>query len=122
MSTYVLVHGAWHGGWCWSKVRRVLEAADRNVYSPTLMALGERSHLASPDIGLQTHVQDVLQVLEYEALTDVVLVGLVALEWSSRRWQTELRGDCRGSCIRTPSSREAGSVSSTVPGRTLAGG
>jgi pimeloyl-ACP methyl ester carboxylesterase len=75
MSTYVLVHGAWHGGWCWSKVRRVLEAADRNVHTPTLTGLGERSHLASPDIGLETHVQDVLQVLEYEALTDVVLVG-----------------------------------------------
>src|SRR6266852_8227061 len=75
MPTYVLVHGAWHGGWCWSKVKRALEAADGNVYTPTLTGLGERAHLASPDIGLETHIEDVLQLLEYETLTDVVLVG-----------------------------------------------
>ncbi len=75
MSTYVLVHGAWHGGWCWSKVKRALERADGNVYTPTLTGLGERAHLASPDIGLETHIEDVLRMLEYETLTDVVLVG-----------------------------------------------
>lgn len=75
MSTYVLVHGAWHGGWCWSKVKRLLEKADKDVYTPTLTGLGERSHLLSRDIGLETHVLDVLQVLECEGLTDVVLVG-----------------------------------------------
>lgn len=75
MSTYVLVHGAWHGGWCWSKVRRLLEEAGANVYTPTLTGLGERAHLASPDIGLETHIQDLLGMVEYETLTDVILVG-----------------------------------------------
>ena len=75
MSTYVLVHGAWHGGWCWSKVKRLLERAGGTVYTPTLTDLGERSHLASPDTSLETHVRDVGQVLEYEDLVDVVLVG-----------------------------------------------
>jgi pimeloyl-ACP methyl ester carboxylesterase len=75
MSTYVLVHGAWHGGWCWSKVKHLLERAGHRVYTPTLTGLGERSHLASPDTSLETHVQDVGQVLEYEELADVILVG-----------------------------------------------
>jgi pimeloyl-ACP methyl ester carboxylesterase len=75
MSTYVLVHGAWHGGWCWTKVKHLLADADKCVCTPTLTGLGERSHLLSRDTGLETHVQDVLQVLEYEGLTDVVLVG-----------------------------------------------
>ena len=75
MSTYVLVHGAWHGGWCWKKVRRALEAADAEVYTPTLTGLGERAHLASPNICLETHVEDVLGVLACEDLTDVILVG-----------------------------------------------
>jgi pimeloyl-ACP methyl ester carboxylesterase len=75
MSTYILVHGAWHGGWCWSKVKHLLERADHSVYTPTLTGLGERSHLASPNTSLETHVQDICQVLEYEELADVILVG-----------------------------------------------
>jgi pimeloyl-ACP methyl ester carboxylesterase len=75
VATYVLVHGAWHGGWCWSRVTRALEARGADIYTPTLTGLGERSHLASRDISLETHIQDVLGVLEYEGLSDVVLVG-----------------------------------------------
>ena len=73
--TFVLVHGAWHGGWCWIKVTRLLRDAAHTVYTPTLTGLGERAHLARPEIDLETHVQDVVAVLESEELRNVVLVG-----------------------------------------------
>jgi len=69
------VHGGWHGGWCWRSVAPVLLAADHSVYTPTLTGLGERAHLLAPSVDLQTHVQDIVGVLEYEDLTSVVLVG-----------------------------------------------
>ena len=75
MTTYVLVHGAWHGGWCWSRVARRLRAAGHEVHIPTLTGLGERAHLLTPDVGLDTHVRDVAAVLEYEDLHEVMLVG-----------------------------------------------
>lgn len=75
MASFVLVHGAWHGGWCWVRVARLLRDAAHEVYAPTLTGLGERAHLAHPDIDLQTHVQDVLGVLESEELRHAVLVG-----------------------------------------------
>jgi pimeloyl-ACP methyl ester carboxylesterase len=75
MATVVIVPGAWHGGCRWKEVRRALQAAGHEVYALTPTGLGERSHLASPAIGLGTWVQDVLNVLEYEDLRDVVLVG-----------------------------------------------
>jgi pimeloyl-ACP methyl ester carboxylesterase len=74
-STFVLVHGAWHGGWCWVKTTRLLTDAAHTVYTPTLTGLGERAHLANPEIDLDTHVQDVAAVLEAEDLRNVVLVG-----------------------------------------------
>jgi pimeloyl-ACP methyl ester carboxylesterase len=74
-ATFVLVHPAWHGAWCWKKVAPLLRAAQHDVYTPTLTGLGERSHLAHPMIGLDTHVQDVVNVLEYEDLRDVILLG-----------------------------------------------
>ncbi|MCX7892232.1 MAG: alpha/beta fold hydrolase [Burkholderiales bacterium] len=73
--TFVLIHGAWHGGWCWKRVCHVLTAAGAAVHTPTLTGLGERAHLASPDVGLATHVQDVVNVLACEELAEVVLVG-----------------------------------------------
>ena len=75
MTTYVLVHGAWHGGWCWIKVARLLTDAANIVYTPTLTGLGERAHLARPEIDLETHIQDVVAVLDTEELRNVVLVG-----------------------------------------------
>jgi pimeloyl-ACP methyl ester carboxylesterase len=75
MTVYVLVHGAWHGGWCWIKVARLLTDAANVVYTPTLTGLGERAHLARPEIDLETHVQDIVAVLETEELRNVVLVG-----------------------------------------------
>ncbi|TQF04962.1 alpha/beta hydrolase [Kitasatospora acidiphila] len=75
MATFVLVHGAWHGGWCWRRVADRLRAAGHRVFTPTLTGLGERAHLRSAGTGLSTHVADVCGVLRYEELRDVVLVG-----------------------------------------------
>src|SRR5262245_42054376 len=72
---FVLVHPAWHGGWVWTKVVPLLRQKGHLVFTPTLTGLGERSHLARPDIGLDVHVTDVINVLKYEDLHDVVLVG-----------------------------------------------
>ncbi len=71
----VLVHGAWHGGWCWKKLTPLLTAAGHRVYTPTLTGLGERAHLAGPQVNLETHTQDILALLEMEDLRDVMLVG-----------------------------------------------
>ena len=73
--TFVLVHGAWHGGWCWRDVRQALEDQGHRVFTPTLTGLGEKSHLRSPDVTLNTHIQDVVNLLTWEEITDVVLVG-----------------------------------------------
>jgi pimeloyl-ACP methyl ester carboxylesterase len=73
--TFVLVHGAWHGGWCWCRVADLLEHRGHRVFAPTLTGLGERSHLLSPDINLDTHIADVVNVLKWEDLKDVVLVA-----------------------------------------------
>jgi len=74
-ATIVLVHGAWLGGWCWRKVTPLLRDAGHDVFAPTLTGLGERSHLLTRDVDLDTHITDIVQVLEYEDLTNVVLVG-----------------------------------------------
>ena len=79
MANIVLVHGAWHGGWCWKKVAPLLRRAGADVYAPTLTGMGERAHLAgylkAADINLDLHQQDIVQLLEYEDLREVVLVG-----------------------------------------------
>jgi pimeloyl-ACP methyl ester carboxylesterase len=73
--TFVLVHGAWHGGWCWRRVADVLERKGHKVFTPTLTGLGERSHLMGRDINLDTHIVDVVNVFKWEDLKDAVLVG-----------------------------------------------
>jgi pimeloyl-ACP methyl ester carboxylesterase len=75
MATYVLVHGAAHGGWCYGPVARRLRAAGHEVHAPTLTGVGERHHLVRADTDLDTHVTDIVNVLTYEDLHDVVLVG-----------------------------------------------
>lgn len=75
MATFVLVHGAWHGGWCWRRVTPLLGAAGHAVFTPTLTGLGERSHLGGPGVNLSTHIQDVVNLLFYEGLERVTLVG-----------------------------------------------
>ena len=73
--TFVLVHGAWHGGWCWVRVAERLQAAGHRVFTPTLTGLGDRAHLLSPDVGLDTFIEDVVGTLETGGLTDTILVG-----------------------------------------------
>ena len=73
--TFVLVHGAWHGGWCWRRVTEQLEQRGQRVFTPTLTGLGERRHLISPAVNLDTHITDVVNLIRYEALSDIVLVG-----------------------------------------------
>ena len=75
MATFVLVHGAWAGGWKWRFVAPLLRRARHEVFTPTLTGLGERGHLASADIDLEVHVEDVVALLEMEDLREVVLVG-----------------------------------------------
>lgn len=75
MATFVLVHGAWHGGWCYKRVAQRLRTKGHEVYTPTLTGLGERSHLLHAGVNLSLHVQDILNVLRWEELSDVVLCG-----------------------------------------------
>ena len=75
MATYLICHGAWSAAWAWKKMRPLLRAAGHEVFTPTYTGLGERAHLAHPMIDLETHIQDVLAVIEYEDLRDFVLVG-----------------------------------------------
>lgn len=75
MATFVLVHGAWHGSWCWKRVRSALQKLGHEVFTPTLTGVAERSHLLAPDVDLQTHTMDVLNLIEWEQLTDLVLCG-----------------------------------------------
>ena len=75
MTTFVLIHGGWHGGWCWRRVAPLLQAKGHEVHTPTLTGAGDRYHLGTVDTGLAAHVQDVVAVLELDDLRDVVLVG-----------------------------------------------
>ena len=75
MATYVLIHGAWHGSWCWKRVRKALTAAGHEVFTPTLTGIGERSHLLSPKINLDTHIDDVVNLIQWEELSNVILCG-----------------------------------------------
>jgi pimeloyl-ACP methyl ester carboxylesterase len=74
-ATYVLVHGGGHGGWCYQRVARLLQSKGHEVHCPTMTGLGERSHLLHPDIDLDTHITDIVNVLVYEDLRDVILAG-----------------------------------------------
>jgi pimeloyl-ACP methyl ester carboxylesterase len=76
MATFVLVHGSWAGGWVWQTIAKDLRAAGHEAYTPTLTGQGERVHLGSPTVGLDTHIQHVVNVLRYEKLSNVTLVGI----------------------------------------------
>jgi len=75
MATIVLAHGAWSAAWAWKKVRPLMAKAGHTFFTPTYTGLGERAHLASPDNDLDTHIRDLLGVLDYEDLHDVVLLA-----------------------------------------------
>jgi len=75
LATFVLVHGAWHGSWCWKRVRTALQAAGHEVFTPTLTGVADRSHLLTRDVNLDTHIQDVVNLFKWEELNDIVLCG-----------------------------------------------
>ncbi len=75
MTVFVVCHGAWSAGWAWKKVRPLVQQAGHQIFIPTYSGLGERAHLSAPTITLDTHIQDVVSLLFYEDLYDVVLVG-----------------------------------------------
>jgi pimeloyl-ACP methyl ester carboxylesterase len=75
MIPFVLVHGAWQGNWVWERVADALRAAGHHVYTPSLTGLGERAHLAKPEIDLETHIADVIGVIEHHELDGIVLCG-----------------------------------------------
>lgn len=75
MSTFVLVAGAWHGGWCWQRVTPRLQGEGHEVHTPTLTGLSDRAHVLSPAVGLDTHIEDIVRYLEAYDLKDVILVG-----------------------------------------------
>lgn len=75
MTIFVVAHGAWSAGWAWKKMRPLMRAAGHELWTPTYTGIGERSHLAHADIDLDTHIRDVIGVLEFEDLRDIVLIG-----------------------------------------------
>ena len=75
MTTFVVAHGAWSAGWAWKHLRPLMEALGHELVTPTYTGLGERSHLASPQVGLDTHIEDIVNVLVFENLRDVALVA-----------------------------------------------
>jgi pimeloyl-ACP methyl ester carboxylesterase len=75
MATFVLVPGAWRGSWLWARVRKRLQANGHEVLTPTLTGLADRSHLLTREVNLETHIQDVVNLIEWEGLADVVLCG-----------------------------------------------
>lgn len=92
MATYVLCHGAWGGGWGWKRVANILRGAGHEVFTPTYTGLGERAHLLSRDIDLETHIQDVLGVIRCERLDGFVLTGhsyggMVITGVADREWR-----------------------------------
>ncbi len=75
MATYVCVHGGWHGAWCWEKVVPLFREAGHRLSTPTLTGLGEKAHLLTPEVGVSTHVRDVVEAIQENRLNDVILVG-----------------------------------------------
>ena len=74
-ATFLVCHGAWSAGWAWKKMHPLMAARGHRLVTPTYTGLGERAHLAHPSIDLETHVQDILNVISYEDLRDIVLIG-----------------------------------------------
>jgi len=75
MTTYILLHGAWHGGWCWGRVAPQLRASGHTVFTPTFTGVSDRAHLLSPAVDMSTHVEDVVRLIDAEGITDAILVG-----------------------------------------------
>ena len=92
MANYLLVHGAWHGAWCWRRVLPLLTQAGHRAHAVTLTGVGERAHLLSPAIDLETHITDVMAAMDAEEMDEVVLVvhsyaGMLGTAVADRRPQ-----------------------------------
>src|ERR1700681_4921639 len=74
-ATFLVCHGAWSAGWAWKKMHPLMAARGHRLVTPSYTGLGERDHLASPSIDLETHIQDILNVIKYEDLRDIALIG-----------------------------------------------
>ena len=73
--TFLVCHGAWSAGWAWKKIHPLMQAAGHRLVTPSYTGLGERAHLANPTVDLETHIEDILNVIKYEELRDIVLIG-----------------------------------------------
>lgn len=92
MASYLLVHGAWHGAWCWQRVLPLLTQAGHRAHAVTLTGVGERAHLLNPTIDLETHITDVMAAMDAEEMDQVVLVvhsyaGMLGTAVADRRPQ-----------------------------------
>ncbi len=81
--TFVLIHGAWHGGWCWRRVANILDRHGHKVYAPSLTGCADRSHLLSKDVNLDTHIADIANLVQWEDLADICLVAHSYGGWPS---------------------------------------
>ena len=75
MATFLVAHGAWGAGWAWKKMHPLMSGLGHRLITPTYTGLGEREHLSNPDINLDTHIQDILNVIKYEGLKNFILIG-----------------------------------------------
>jgi hypothetical protein len=89
--TFILVHGAWHGGWCWRRVADRLRSGGHTIFTPTLTGLGERAHLLVAGIDVKTHIADVVNVMKWEQLTDVVLCGGFVISGAAEQMTAAIR-------------------------------
>jgi len=110
--TFVLVHGTWHGGWVWRDVRNYLEDLGHRVFTPTLTGCGERVHLSQPGIGLDTHIKDITNVIEFEELEDFILVGHsftgLAITGVADQYKQSIRHICYFDAIAPSEERNTG--------------
>src|SRR5262245_66382447 len=113
--TFVLVHGAWHGGWCWRRVADLLQKHEHKVFTPTLTGVGERSHLMSKDIVLDTHITDIVNVIRWEDLNNICLVVHSYGGWPGGAPSSRCSIAFPRLCGSMHSSRKTASVDSTSP-------
>ena len=99
--TFLVCHGAWSAGWAWKKMHPLMQAAGHRLVTPTYTGLGERAHLANPSIDLDSHVEDVLNVIKYEDLRDIVLIadaGTGKVRRLARAAEPDAAGYVTGGC------------------------
>jgi hypothetical protein len=86
VATFLVAHSGWSAGWSWKKMHPLMSVAGHRLFTPTYTGLGEREHLASPSNDLETHIKDVLAVIKFEDLRDIVLIATATEGWSLPAW------------------------------------